>query len=97
MNLPAKMRAAPKTGLGIIDKMATKLGKKARIIKIIPAPTLIHLLRTFVAPAKPILLDEVSTAIPPNYPARGVKKPSAKRPFRIGTKFGSFNSGSDIF
>ncbi|MDY0378406.1 MAG: hypothetical protein RBR01_08220, partial [Desulfobacterales bacterium] len=72
MKLPAKISAPPKTGLGIIVKIVKTFGKKARARKITPAQTQIHRLTTFVAPATPILLDEVSTAIPPINPASKV-------------------------
>jgi len=57
------MSEAPKTGFGIKGKGIVSIGKKASTIKIKPATMQIHLLSTFVAPASPILLDEVSTAI----------------------------------
>ena len=71
-------------------------GKNARATNATPATTLIQRLTTFVAPARPMLLDEVSTASPPDNPAKAVEKPSAKSPLRIGVKSTSFNSGSDI-
>jgi hypothetical protein len=61
---PGKIIDASNTGLDIIDRTVISFGKKASITKINPATTLIHLLTTFVAPANPTLLDEVSTAIP---------------------------------
>ncbi len=82
---PTKMSEAPRTGFGIRARAFVSIGKNASTIKIAPATTLIHLLSTFVAPAKPILLEDVSTAIAPNNPDKAVAIPSATIPLRIGT------------
>jgi len=88
--------AAPRTGSGISDKIMAKRGRKAKTMKNIPATTESQRLTTLVDAAKPMLLEDVSTAIPPRTPESTVEIPSAINPSRIGLKSGFFSSGTEI-